>query len=358
MFAIILFTKCGEGHRQCENVEKKASDTADAKHEEIRYTDQQLETFLDNIGSLSTSFLAKSVAFVADSTFKNQLQMDRVISQTDFNKLKRVVVEDELFWTIDIKTAKNIFGEIQIDSAFLADGKIPLAFFSFDERKEDLNEFAVSVGSSDPGGYGWSSDLYFFKGNKIIAKHNIYHRYGLQLENYKDSDGKTIIYYKENFGSGTGIWQFNFYFYKFYEDKLIPILNELENGNLNGWGSRRNFWLKSVVTNTAPLTLKMVYHQELYDPVENYLKIVDDSTYVQYTWDEKTRTLVGNYEKSKINKYQILTYYLEDNELLFINAYYSILKDCLNNKTKRSLVLNYLNNIKNFYEKKYNRTSC
>jgi hypothetical protein len=352
ILTIFLLTNCGAGQRKNENVELKTTDTTETDHKEIRYTDQQLETFLDSIGSLSPSLLADSVAFVADFTFKNQLQMDKVISQTDFTKLKRGIKKEEIFRTIDIKTAKNIFGEIQVDSSFFAEGKIPVTFFSFDKRKDDFNEFAICLGSTEAGEYGWSCVLYFFKGNKIIAKHYIYHRYGLELENYKDSDGKTIIYYKENFGSGTGIWQFNFYFYKFYEDKLIPILNELENGNLNGWGSRRSFWLEAFVTNTIPLTLKMVFHQELNDTMDNIPKIVDDSTFVQYTWDEKTRTLVGNYKKSKINKFQTLTYYLADNELLFINTYYSTLKDCLKDKTKRNIVLNYLNYIKNHYEKK------
>lgn len=344
ILTIFLLTNCGDGQLQNENVELKTTDTTETENREIHYTDQQLESFLDSIGSLSASFWADSVAFVADSVFKNQLQIDKVMSQTDFTKLKRVVKEEEIFRTIDLKIAKNIFGEIEeVDSSFIADGKIPITFFSFDKRKEDFNQYAICLGYPDLSG---SCVLYFFKGNKIIAKHNIFHRYGLEIDHYKDLDGRTIIYYKENFGSGTGIWQFNFYFYKFYDDKLIPILNELQNGNLNGWGSRRGFWLNSSITNTTPLTLKMVYYQEFYDTTESISKIVDDSTFVQYTWDEKTRTLLGNYDKSKINKFQTLTYYLADNELLFINTYYSTLKDCLKDKTKRNIVLNYLNEIK------------
>lgn len=347
ILTIFFLTNCGDGKRKNENVELKTTDTNETDHKEIRYTDQQLETFLDSIGSLSPSLWADSVAFVADSTFKNQLQLNKVISQKDFTKLKLAVLEDdEIDRVIDVKTAKNIFGKIDdVDSSFIAENRIPLTFFSFDKRKNDFNEYAICIGYPN---MSWSCDLYFFKGNQIITKHNIYHRYGLELENYKDSDGKTIIYYKENFASGTGIWQFNFYFYKFYDDKLIPILNELENGNLNGWGSRRSFWLEASVTNTMPLTLKMVYHQEFHDTADNSPKIIDDSTYVKYTWDERTRKLVGNYEKSKINKFQTLTYYLADNELLFINTYYSTLKDCLKDKRKRNIVLNYLNGIKNY----------
>ena len=144
--------------------------------------------------------------------------------------------------------------------------------------------------------------------------------------------------------------QFNYYFYKYYENKLIPILNELENGNLNGWGNSRNFWLKTFVTNTRPLTLKMVYHQELYDANELSSQIINDSTFLQYTWDDKTRTLLGYYEKNKINKFQMLTYYLAENELLFINTHYLTLKGCLKDKRKRNITLNYLKNIKNHLE--------
>lgn len=349
---ILFLANCGNGQRQQENATSKPTDTTEINNKETRYTDKHLENFLDSIGSLSPTLWTDRVSFVADSTFKNQIQMNKVVSQTDFTKLKRAIKEDdEILRTIDIKTAKNIFGEIQIDSSFLADGKIPITVYSFDKRKDDFNEYAICLGYPD---MDWSCILYFFKGNKIIAKHNIFHRYGLELEHYKDSDNKTIIYYKENFGSGTGIWQFNFYFYKYYDDKLIPILNELENGNLNGWGNTRSFWLEAFVTKTKPLTFKMVYYQELYERTDSISihRIIDDSTFVQYTWDEKTRTLIGNYDKSKINKFQTLTYYLADNELLFINTYYATLKDCLKDKEKRKVTLNYLNEVKNYYKTK------
>ena len=180
-----------------------------------------------------------------------------------------------------------------------------------------------------------------------MAQHTVEHHYGLELKHYKDNDGKTVVYYKQNFGTGSGIWQFNFYFYKYDGDQLMPILNELENGNLqSGWGARI-FWLETFVTKTNPLTLKMVYYQELYDTNGLGHRIIDDSTFIQYSWDEKAKALVGNDEKAIINKQQILTYYLADNELLFINAYYKTLKSCLKDKTKRSFVLSYLNKLKN-----------
>jgi hypothetical protein len=118
ILTILILTNCGNGQRQNENVELKTTDTTETDNTEIRYTDQQLENFLDSIGSLSPSLWADNVSFVADSTFKNQLQMEKVIVEADFTKLKQAVKNEEIFRTIDIKTAKNIFGEIQVDSSF------------------------------------------------------------------------------------------------------------------------------------------------------------------------------------------------------------------------------------------------
>ena len=42
----------------------------------------------------------------------------------------------------------------------------------------------------------------------------------------------------------------------------------------------------------------MVYYQTFSDSEESP-KFINDSTIVQYTWDEKTKTLVGNYENQK-----------------------------------------------------------
>jgi len=347
IITMFLFASCNCGHKQKDNKPTQANDISNIDKEKKNYTDQQLEYFLDKIGNLSQIHLAKEVSFFADSTFKNQIQLNEVISQSDFSKLKQAINQaDEIDRTIDIQTAKSIFGEFKVDSAWIEDGGIPFTFYSFDKRKDEFNEYAICLGNPN---MTWDCVLYFFKNNTIIAKHNIFHRYGLELEHYKDIDGKTIIYYRENFGSGTGIWQFNYFFYKYYDDTLIPILNELQNGNLNSWGVR-NFWLKADVVNTNPLTLKMVYYQELDGNDDfGYYKILEDSTFVQYIWDEKSKTLLGNYEKSKINNFQILTYYLQSDELLFINTYYPILKSMLKDKTKRNIVLNYLNEVANSY---------
>lgn len=347
----MTFLSCNSGQKSREKNHTTDSSKVSGKYGEdkkqIRYSDKQLESFLDSIGKLTTQPLIETVTFHSDSIFKSHLQLSRVVSQPDFEKLRQAINSKE----ISIETVRRIFGDIQLDSTFIVEGTLPITLYSFDKVKNDLHEFAICLGYPN---LKWDCDLYFFKSSKIIAKHRIYHHYGLELEHYRDSDGKTIVYYKENYQSGSGIWWFNFYFYKYYEDKLIPVLNELENGNLQyPWGLRV-LWLESFVQKTHPLTIKMVYYQQLpntkYPDKGQY--IINDSTIVTYNWDEKTKILHGNYDKSKISKAQILSYYLEDNELLFINAYYKTLKSTLFHKNKRPLTLNYLNNIKNYYAKK------
>lgn len=308
----------------------------------IQYSDLQLENFLDSVGQLPSKPLMDKVSFYSDSIFKSQEQLNISINENDFSKLKNGCKDGYL----DIGTAIAIFGDIKIDSDYLRLGTIPLTYISFDKNKDDFKEFAICPGNADAG---WSCVMYFFSGNKIIVKHQINHRYGLDLNHYLDKDGKTVIYYKENYESGTGIWWFNYYFYKYDNGKLIPILNEIQNGNLQyGW-SYRTLWLESTILKTSPLTIKMVYNQGFTDSSEDS-KIIDASTIIKYKWDESTKTLIGDYEKSKISKAQILTYYLEDNELLYINANYKTLKSSLNNKTKRNSILNYLNKVKNANE--------
>lgn len=317
-------------------------DSTDKSKKSIQYSDYQLEKYLDSIGNLPSGPLMEKVSLMVDSIFKNQQQLDIVVEASDFEKLKQGCNAEQL----DVKTVKAIFGDIHIDERFIEKGVVPLTFFSFDENKNNFKEFAVCPGYADAT---WNCDVYFFSGNKMIAKHHIYHRFGLELEHYKDIDGKTIVYYKESLLNGTGTWWYNFYFYKYYDNKLIPILNELQNANLQIPWSVRLYWFQSTVQNTHPLTLKMVYNQAYTDSLDAPYYI-DDSTFVQYRWDEETKRLIGDYEKSKISKAQIMSYYLEDNELLFINAYNELIKKNLKDSTFRQSTLNYLNFIKNYYE--------
>ena len=178
--------------------------------------------------------------------------------------------------------------------------------------------------------------------------HNFYERFASGLWHYKDADGSTVIYYIYQFSEGSGEWWFNYFFYKYDGDKLIPVLNELENGNVDATVARA-LWLESSIQKTNPLTIKMVYRDEFPDTsiADFGPSIINDSTTVKYLWDEASKTFKGQYGQSKIDKSQILSYYLPGDNLLFINSHYKTLKAALLDETKRKRVLYYLSKIKN-----------
>jgi len=328
---------------------------------EIKYKDSQLEAFLDSVGHLSTQPLADKAAFGADSIFKSQIQMDSTISPKDFKLLKKAARKG----VINVVTARRIFGNKLIDSSCneenifknYAPGLIAVEYYPFDKNRNDFNEFAICIGKPE---HCENAYVYFFKGDKIISKHNAYNRYGLELQHYKDANNSTVFYYVFEFEDGSGIWWNNFFFYKYDNDKIIPVLNEVQNANLlqpSPW-SARELWLESFIQKTNPLTIKMVYHQKLPDTLlsdtDNATKagsgpmIVNNSTIVKYVWNEKTKTLDGQFANSKITRAQVLSYYLVDNERLFINTNYKKLKALLRDKTTRRATLSYLNSIKNY----------
>ncbi|MCD9014457.1 hypothetical protein [Parachryseolinea silvisoli] len=322
--------------RSPENPQRTPT-SAPEENRKRSYNDRLLETYLDSIGDLSPVRWMKNAAFTTDSVFRNRTPWDKTIRAKDFALLKNGCKTGML----DIALAKRIFGDIAGDSAYLEQGALPLQFIPFDTRESNFHEFAICP----LGDGGWDCDVFFFSGNRIVAKHHIYHRYGLQVDHYKDRDGKTVIYYKENYRSGSGIWWFNYCFYKYDGGKLIPVLNELAEANQQfPWGARI-FTLKSTVQKTNPLTLKMVYSQAFSDGPESPV-FIHDSTLVRYTWHEESKTFRGVYEKSKITKPQILTYYLEDTEHLFIHTHHDMLKRFLQTDTMRTRTLDYLDLIK------------
>jgi len=365
MPAVFILLSCSHGNKPDikktihKSTLKEVSVADTIEKPMIQYTDRQLESFLDSVGHLSVHPLLDKVAFGVDSVFRNQLQMDTTLSLDDFNKLKHAARKG----VIAVNLARRIFGNNKIDSACneksvlstYKPGLIPVVYYPFNKNKKAFDEFALCIG--DPA-HCQNACLYFLRGQKVIARHNGYDRNGLDMGHHVDIDGKTVINYKVEVDRGSGIWWYQFFFYKYDGNKLIPVLSVPQNINLlqpSPWGVRE-LWFESFVQKTDPLVIKMVYHQQLPDTIKfDYFTtdpnlgpmIVNDSTYVRYSWNEQTKTLEGNFRQSKINQPQILSYYLTDNELLFINAYYKDLKFFLLNKSKRKSILHYLNEIKN-----------
>ena len=313
----------------------------------------RLEAFLDSVGQLPTQPLAAQAAFIADSLFRSPKPLDVTISQRDFGILKLAAKQGFM----SVNTARRIFDNKSIsydctEASVLrtyAKGLIPVEYYPF--GGSGFEEYALCIGSSGHCSGAW---LYFLKQNQIIAKHDGYSHYGLDMSHYQDSaDGKTVVYYRKEFTSGSGIWWNNYFFYKYDDNALIPILNELQNGNLQPFWGYRNYWLESFIEKTNPLTIKMVYHVQLPDTAKpDYSpNIIDDSTLVKYTWNETAKRLEGQYNQSKITNSQVLSYTVQQNDLLFINAYHHTLRRSLQDSTIRKSTLIYLNKVRSFYNK-------
>jgi len=320
----------------------------------IQYTEKELISFLDSIGKLNPNNWSETLLSIVDSTLYNQTNLNYKLTVSDFKKLKSTVKNGK----IDLDFAKRIFPEIKLDSSLLnnlENNKLPISFYSFDKKENDFNEFAVSIGYDD--GFSWSNDIYFFKSNKVIARHKIFHRYGLELKHFKNETNKTIIYYKVNYGSGTGIWwnQFNFYLYD--KDKLIPTLTEIENVNLQFPWSIRAYWIKSTILKTKPLKFKFVFNNQFVDTLGHQIEFINDSTEVEYNFDTQKKIYKPIFSNTKLNRLKLLTYFQANNELLFVNTNYELFKKELNGRdlVRRQAILNYLNELKNGLKNKPNR---
>ncbi|WP_421796747.1 hypothetical protein [Haliscomenobacter sp.] len=296
----------------------------------MTYSEKQLESFLDSVGRLPIEPMVKEARHYSDSVFYGIQPLAVSWSEEDFSRLLK---EAKKGWVSESLAQKY---HLNYQKEMLHEGKLPAESFIFNIQK---GEFALSFGP----GASWGAEVYFFQNSRCIAKQHIEHRYGLEIEHYVDEAGKTVIYYKENFASGTGIWWFDYYFYRYEEGELLPVLSELQNGNLSMIPAYRSKWLESTIIDTKPLTLKMVY----YVSGENGEYIINDSTNVQYRWDLKAKMLKGDYEHSKLSQNQVLAYNLgTGNDLFFIRAHYEKLKQLLKDKRKRKLVFYFLNEAK------------
>lgn len=346
VIALLKFTTCNSQADHNQSVSKNSNPT-----EQKQYSERELIALLDSVGQLNPGNWAKELLFMVDSTLNNQAKLNNRLSPADFQKLKKATFEKE----IDIEFAKQIFPGIELDSSLLEhliDGKFPIGFYSFDKNEKEFKEFAISIGYDS--GLTWKNDVYFFNTDKIISKHSIFHRYGLDLKHFKDKENRTVIYYKVNYGSGSGTWWHQFNFYTFENGQLVPVLTEIQNINLQyPWGIRA-YWIESEIVNERPLQIKFVFNNQFFNTHAVPTEFINDSTVVTYTIDKQSRKFIPQYTGSIQNKNKLLSYFHSDTELLFVNSNYNLFKKELNgsDQVKRKAILNYLNELKNGLEKR------
>ena len=130
-------------------------------------------------------------------------------------------------------------------------------------------------------------------------------------------------------------------------------MNEVSDVHGTNYFGNKSFRFLTEIVSINPLEFKVCYEQFFMDSVGNYIGIIKDSEKVIYNWNDSSKQFVPDFSNSKLSKYKILSYYLDDTELLltelmFINTHYDLLVRIINgkNKIKRKLVFDYLNEVK------------
>jgi hypothetical protein len=147
MFAVLgcrNSVKSAKNLKQVKRAEKRGGSTENPM---VRYTNNQLEAFLDSVGNLPTKQFADKAAFGADSVFRSPLQLDTIVSAADMKILKGSIPKG----VIPAKVARRIFNNNLIcDSCnskgvFLTFkvGLTPVIYYPFNVGK---NEYGVCIG--------------------------------------------------------------------------------------------------------------------------------------------------------------------------------------------------------------------
>ncbi|MEN7551698.1 hypothetical protein AAG747_27530 [Rapidithrix thailandica] len=308
--------------------------------------EKRLTDFLDSIQGLDPETWIKEVSVKVDSTLNGQEVLNMKINDADMAQLKEACRKGKLALTL----AKRIFPDFEKDSIYLNmvhEGHIPAELISFDKNRFDFDKFAISIGY--PG--MWENDVYFFSKNTLIAKHQVYHRYGLALKHFKNQKNETLIYYPVNYGSGSGTWWFQFNFYKYSDNALLPVLTELKEANLQfPWGIRA-YRMQATLISTDPLRLQFVYDCQLTSKENHFISIVNDSTEIHYRFDKAANRYVGDFANAHLDDRTLCANYLyfasNSTELLFIHSHYALLRALLmgEDQEKRGAVIHYLNRV-------------
>src|SRR5262249_3689988 len=151
----ITFLRCTNEHRQpplapktdTTNVSSNDEVTLEGppgiEEKDIRYSDEQLEHFLDSIGRLPTQPLMNKVQFQADSVFKSDQPINHDLTKEDFETLKTACREGYINKETVLRILPGFFPD---ESSLRKDTMVNLVYFPFGKEQHGFAEFAVCSG--------------------------------------------------------------------------------------------------------------------------------------------------------------------------------------------------------------------
>lgn len=305
-----------------------------------KYSETRLRDFLDSVGHLSALDMGKGLATNFYAIGDDIEHFNHAFGDKDISML-RVAMKTNFLDTAVLKKLPLPHHE-----EYRENNATYVTIYSFDDHPEDMDCFAFCFGGV---GALEESDWFFFKSKKLVARHHILHRFDLKMEHFKDYDGNVVVYYNVSVRGGTGFGNSEYHFFKYDQDKLIPVLAEVEH---SGKGLMFDYDLKDIeaeIIKTRPLTMKFNFLRNFghsnFNPIPQ--TIIEDSTLVTYHWKNTCRCFVGDYGQLNLNEQQLLSFRLDKDDVFFANAHYETLKKYLNgtDSLKKSAVLLLLKNV-------------
>ncbi len=313
-----------------------------------QYPEKEIMAFLDSVAQLDSKALCQAVI---DSTwvdnFGEAFKMDKTLSDNTFAAFKKACLNEKITPLL----AQTVFDTVDSSDNLIKQSQDTLSTYFFPLGKNKFDKFAFTIPNSD-----WANELYFFEKDVCKYRYQFENRYGVNVKHFKAPDGNLIVYWTEG-GGGTGEYQFNYYFYKYTNNTLMPILNVVEYSS--SYWRTRDFRFETTIVNTNPLVLKFNYRASLLneDAPEPFdddrITIINDSINIPYDYDIYLNQYVPKYQNEKMNEALMLSFYYINSELLFINMFHKKLRKMLEtgNTHEKQTVLFYLNNVRtgNYY---------
>ena len=226
----------------------------------------------------------------------------------------------------------------------------PVDYYVFSENQ---NSFDYYVVIPEKGGAS-SFSAYFFKGKTLIERHDIYQDEFLKIEYFKTDFGACVIYYPQLFISITGSFWENYFFYRYTDDnRLIPVLNELHTSHFTMPWNAKTFLYDTEITNVNPLKIAMRYELSVTNMETREQELwMTESTETSYKWNDSLQQYIPDFQNKLFDRDRIASFYLFQNELLFIHCFADELKQMLLGKDpeKSRLTSSYLNKVRSRYK--------
>lgn len=288
-----------------------ALEKQEARFWQINHSEAEILSFLDSLGSLPASRLDDSINW--QDTPPKWPRIGTFLNKAQFQELKDGCKHK--------KISKDFAKVLHLNMPKFDDhvDSVTIAYIPFEGKFE---YYAIE---SYPD-FEWDAKLAFFHGNKVLEVHDVHPRWGLPLDSYLDAEGRRIVHYRECLTEGMGAGDWRDYYYVWEPKGLHPALVTIGLGTYQS--GVRIYTLSGRQIETDSLVVQYHFDQSLMDYAQGGTEqqIINDSCRILYNYDSTAKRFQPNWKHSKITKMKMLTYLTGENDPLFVQSHYRLLK--------------------------------